>query len=128
MLEPTKMVKEALIKRTPWVLLPGRPAPLDQPGGSTGLGRQRLQAGRHLGVAGPDRPAPGSLRPAHALQREAQGADEGPAELGTDEATLSEQAEREQAAENQALEDLDQHGTFDAPKVDVGTASSPPTI
>jgi hypothetical protein len=117
MLEPTKIVKEALIKRT------HGSSPAGQSGTpSTSQAAQRASGASAStpGSASESRPQAGPRRAASdppTPSTEKVGAlMKGLESWGTDEATLSEQAEREQAAENQALEDLDQYGDlFDNP-------------
>lgn len=118
MLEPTKIVKEALIKRTHGSSTAG---PTGTPSTSQAAQRasgastsQKSAASEARAQTGPRRAASDPPTPSGekvgALMKGLQS-------WGTDEATLSEQAEREQAAENQALEDLDQYGDlFDSPK------------
>ncbi len=115
MLEPTKIVKEALSKRT----LGSSPA------GQTGTSQA---AQRAAGASTANKSAESNARPQTTGPRRAASDPPEPSKekvgalmkglqsWGTDEATLSEQAEREQAAENEALSDLDQYGDlFDNP-------------
>ena len=114
MLEPTKIVKEAVLKRTHG----------SSPAGQAGKPSISQAAQRASGATGANTTKTGSAsesRPQTEIRRAASdpsttsskkigGLLKGLQSWGTDEAPDPEQAKREQAAENQALEDLDRYG------------------
>jgi hypothetical protein len=117
MLEPTKIVKEAVLKRTHG----------SSPAGQAGKPSISQAAQRASGATGANITKLGSASESKSLRaasdssvslgKKIGGLLKGMESWGTDEATLSEQAEQEQAAENQALEDLDKYGDlFDNPR------------
>ena len=123
MLEPTKIVKEAVLKRTHGssVGQAGKPsisqAAQRAAGASGASGANPTKTGSTSESRSQTEIRRAASDPSTPSNNKIGGLLKGLQIWGFDEATLSELAEREQAAENQALEDLDKYGDlFDNPR------------